>query len=318
MASCARRIAVTGASGRCATGLLDRLECHQSIERVLAIDIRPPTAQRGRKVSFLRYDVSQPLGGLMADHAIDTVVHLAFAMSPGHNRAASRRVNIGGMESVLNAVQQAEVRHVLYLSSTTVYGAHPDNPPLLTEESPLRPLRGFRYSEDKVRAERMLRETTDRRPGVTASVLRACPVVGPGSPGPMGQALAKPIGISIRGHDPPMQLLHEDDLAEVMVRCILDRVSGLYNLAGAGGVRWSEMVRSSGRRSVSLPAPVLYALTGAAWHLRLQSDSPARGLDLIRYPWHVSTQKIRRDLGIKLRYSSRDAWNAYAAETHAA
>ena len=75
MASCARRIAVTGASGRCAAGLLDRLECHQSIERVLAIDIRPPTAQRGRKVSFLRYDV-QPLGGLMADHAIDTVVHL--------------------------------------------------------------------------------------------------------------------------------------------------------------------------------------------------------------------------------------------------
>ena len=318
MASRARRVAVTGASGRCAAGLLDRLECQQSIERVLAIDIRPPAAQRGPKVLFHRHDVSQPLGGLMADHAIDTIVHLAFAMSAGHNRAASLRVNIGGMESVLEAVEQAGVRHILYLSSTTVYGAHSDNPPLLTEESPLRPLKGFRYSEDKVRAERMLRETTDRRPGVTASVLRACPVVGRGSPGPMGQALAKPIGISIRGHDPPMQLLHEDDLSEVMVRCILDRVSGLYNLAGAGGVRWSDMVRSSGRRRVSLPAPVLYTLTGAAWHLRLQTDSPACGLDLIRYPWNVSTQKIRHGLGIELRYSSTEAWNTYASEVSAA
>ena len=57
----------------------------------------------------------------------------------------------------------------------------------------------------------------------------------------MGQALAKPIGISHQGSRPADAALHEDDLADVMVRCILERVSGLYNLAGAaesGGARW--------------------------------------------------------------------------------
>ena len=283
----------------------------ESVESVLALDLRPPPVRLGPKVRFHRHDVTQPLDGLLERHAVDTVVHLAFVMSPDRDRAASLPVNVGGMERVLEAAEREGVRHLLYLSSTTVYGAHADNPKLLTEESPPRPLPGFAYSEDKLRAEAMLRDLTMQRTDISACVLRACPVVGPGNPGPLGRALSKPVAVTVRGHDPPMQLLHEDDLVDVIVRCVLDRVSGLYNVAGFGGVRWSDVARLSGRVRVALPAPALYALAGAAWLLRLQDDSP-RGLDLIRYPWNVSTEKIRRDLGVRLRYSSWDAWRTYA------
>ena len=97
-----------------------------------------------------------------------------------------------------------------------------------------------------------------------------------------------------------------------MLQCLLRQGSGVYNLAGDGAVRWSDMARSLGRRLIRLPAPVLYGLTGAAWALRLQSDSPTRGIDLIRYPWNVSTEKIERELGVQLIYSSEGAWNAFA------
>ena len=310
MASALRRVAVTGASGRCAAGLLDRLERDPSVELILAIDIRPLPRRRGPKVAFHSRDVADSMGTLLVEHAIDTVVHLAFAMSPGHDRAASRRVNVGGMESVLNAVAESGVGHLVYLSSTTVYGAHADNPPLLTEESPLRPPSGFQYGEDKVTAERMLGEFLSRHAAVTACILRACPVVGPGCAGPMTSALAKPVVVSIRGSDPPMQLLHQDDLADVMALCAQRRVSGVYNVAGEGGVAWGDIVRSSGRRSVALPESILRAATGAAWRLRLQSDSPAAGLDFIKSPWIAGTEKLRRDLGLELRYSSKEAWAA--------
>ena len=315
MSSLLRRVAITGASGYCARGLLDRLERDAAVEFVLAIDVRPPRSERSAKVVFHRHDVCEPMGDLLRDYAIDSVVHLAYVMSPGHNGSASRRVNVGGTASVLQAVEQAGVQHVLYLSSSTVYGAHSDNPPLLTEESPLRPVRGFQYSEGKMRSEEALEELIQRRPQVTACVLRASPVMGPSADNFVSRALSRPFLVAVRGYDPPMQFLHEDDLADAMLLCLLGKTSGVYNLAGEGGILWSDVARSMGRRLISLPAPVIYGLTDAAWTLRLQGDSPACGLDFIRYPWSVSTEKIERDLGFVPRYSSAEAWNAFAHRT---
>jgi hypothetical protein len=61
-----------------------------------------------------------------------------------------------------------------------------------------------------------------------------------------------------------------------------------------------------------LPAWPLYAATEAAWRLKLQRDSPASGLDFIRYPWTASTNKIKDELGVEFQYSSREAWESFA------
>ena len=108
-----------------------------------------------------------------------------------------------------------------------------------------------------------------------------------------------------------MQFIHEDDLTSCLTQCILQDTPGLYNVAGDGTVRWSEMAAMLGRRLVSLPAWLLYPATDMAWMLRLQSDSPSIGLSFIRYPWAAGTDKIKAELGLELRYSSREAWEAY-------
>ena len=71
------------------------------------------------------------------------------------------------------------------------------------------------------------------------------------------------------------------------------------------------MSSTRGRRVVRLPAWLLYPLTQITWSLRLQSDSPAMGLDMVRYPWLASTEKIEREMGFRPRYSSWDAWETY-------
>ena len=303
------RIAITGASGYVGQRLVDRLRREASVEYILAMDLSPmPSA--GKVLSVVR-DVSQPLGGLLADHRIQRVVHLAFVLKPGRNRDAIRRVNVGGLESVLEACTQAGADHLVYLSSTTIYGAHPDNPPLLTEESPLRPNRGFQYAEDKANSEEILNTFARRNPGFGVCTLRGCVVMGPRADNFITQTFKRHTLMALKGHDPPMQFMHEDDLVNVLAGSTLEGTTGTYNVGGDGAVRWTELLDLSRRKYLTLPPALLYPLTDITWRLRLQSESTAVGLDMIRYPWVAGTEKIRRELGVTFEYSSRQAVESF-------
>ena len=150
-----RRVAVTGAAGYVGRTLIDRLAREPAVERILALDVRPlPSESTNERVVFERHDVTRPFGALLREHGVDSLAHLAYVMRPSRDREAARRVNVEGTASALASCEEAGVRHMLYLSSTSVYGAHADNPPLLDEDAPPRPPRGFQYSEDKAAAER--------------------------------------------------------------------------------------------------------------------------------------------------------------------
>ena len=304
----ARRVAITGAAGYVGDALVRRLERDDAIERVLAIDVRPLADHHTDKVSFAHHDVTVPMTELLTENRIDAVVHLAFVLNPARNRKAARRINVDGTAALLDSCVKADVRRVIYLSSTTVYGAHPDNAPLLTEDSPIRPVKGFAYGEDKAETEALFGELNRRHPTCSTVILRACPVLGANAGNFISRAFAKPFLVGITGCDPPMQFIHEEDLSEVLYLCLLNGVSGVYNLAGDGTIQWSEMVGMYGRRLITLPAPLLYGLTAATWRLRLQGDSPASGLDFIRYRWIASSERIRRELGYEFRRTSRDTW----------
>ena len=307
-----RRIAVTGATGYIGTRLVERLEGEDQVERVLAIDTRPPAKRLGHKVAFHQQDVAAPFHHTFSEHQIEAVVHLAYLLRPSRNKMANQRVNIGGIQNMLEASRVSGVRHIVYLSSTSVYGAHANNPSALTEESPPRPVRGFRYSHDKLQCEYHINQFASNSPDVTVTMLRCCPVLGPSADNFVSQAFLKPFLVAAWGHDPPMQFIHENDLTDALILCTLNEAPGLYNLAGRDLIHWSEMARILGRRLVTLPAPLLSAAVQAAWTLRLQSDSPASGLSFIKYPWVASTEKIMRELDFRPRYTSRQAWEAFA------
>lgn len=310
MAEPIRRVAVTGAAGYVARALIRGIEREESIEHVLALDTREPTERYSSKVVFRRHDVTAPVADLLSAHGTDAVVHLAFILNPGRDRRRVREANVGGVANVLDACAKAGVRHLVYVSSTTVYGAHPDNPRMLTEDSPIRPVKGFQYAEDKVSAEELVAQFSESR-SATATVLRACPVLGPNVDNFIGRSFSKPFLVGVRGYDPAMQFLHEDDLADTLLLCLTERVSGIYNTAGVGTIDWSEMAEVAGSRLVMLPAPLAYAVTDITWKLRLQNASRACGLDFVRYRWTAGTEKIERELGVRPRHSSRDAWEAF-------
>ena len=309
-----RRVAVTGAAGYIGSRLIAQLERDESIERIVAIDVRPLRGDVGSKVVLVERDVTTPLAGVLAQLGIQSLVHLAFILNPGHNSRHAYRVNVEGASSVFESCIQAGVGHILYLSSSSVYGARPTNPTLLSEESPARPLPGFQYSEDKAQAEALLDEVSARHPKVRTTILRTCPVMGPGADNFISRSLSRSLLVKVIGYDPPVQFLHEDDLLDVMHRCLTLRMAGKFNLGGHDPIPWSEAVSILGRRLVALPAALLYPVTALTWGLRIQSQSPARGLDFIRYSWVVSTEKIKRELGVQPRYSSREALESFSRQ----
>ena len=58
-------------------------------------------------------------------------------------------INVSGTENVLSACVEANVSRLIYTSSTTAYGFHPDNEVPLTEESSLRGNDDLIYSKNK-------------------------------------------------------------------------------------------------------------------------------------------------------------------------
>jgi UDP-glucose 4-epimerase len=128
------------------------------------------------------------------------------------------------------------------------------------------------------------------------------------------QALNKPALIAVGRDDPKMQFVHEEDLTEILWRFVSEPHPGTFNIAGPGTVAWSEVVKMAHKRLLRLPAPIAYGLTNLTWRLRLQNDAPGVGLDYIRWPWTVSTDRIEKELGFTFNHSSRAAVESYLGE----
>ena len=302
-----KRVAITGISGYIGSRLLPRLDSVDGVERIVGIDIKSPSFN-SPKLKFYCQDIFKPLGDIFVENEVDSAINLAFVLKPTRDQAGARRIDIGGNLSFLEACEQAKVKHILYLSSHTVYGAHPDNPVPLTEDSPLRPLLDFQYSWDKAETEQILRDFATAHKDVSITILRSCPVIGPNAAKSVAALMFKPpIMIGVAGYDPPMQFVHEDDLVELIITFLSQQKAGIFNVAGDGEIRYSEVARLPGRRMLKLPKGLLHPLMGFSWALRLQNDSPTSGLEFIKYPPIVSTEKLKSETGFQFRYSSEEA-----------
>lgn len=124
----------------------------------------------------------------------------------------------------------------------------------LTESSSLRLLRRFQYSWDKAETERILQDFAASNQDICVTILRACVVMGPTANNAITQSLFKPVIISVAGHNPPMQFLHEDDLVEVIVTFLSQRRPGIFNIAGEGTIPYRDLATLSGGRLIALPA----------------------------------------------------------------
>jgi len=304
-----KSVAITGISGYLGTQMLKVLDQDKEVETVVGVDIKP-LRYSSPKLKFYRQDIRKPLADMFAQNKVDTAFHLAFVIPPApyHN---ARAVNVGGSRNFLQACEAASVEAVCLLSSHSTYGAHADNPPLIAEDQPLRPVRGFPYAEHKAEVDLMFQEYGKAHPKQCVTVVRVVPVVGPGAATSGLDVLFLPATICIPGYDPNWQFIYGPDLVKLVVTLLRERRAGVFNAGAEGSVSYGEVRKAAGKPSIGLPSWVWSPLIRFSWALRIQQKSAVGGLEFLKYPILVNAEKAIKTTGLKLTYSSREAFQAF-------
>lgn len=308
-----RNVCITGASGYIGGKIARYLAEKEEIEHIVGLDIQPPK-QSIPRFTFYQRDVRAPIADILQGHAIDTMIHTAYVLPPIHDKGLMEDINVGGTRNVLTACARSGVEHVLYTSSSTAYGFHPDNDNPLSEESALRGNADFTYSKNKREIEMSIPHWLKDNQDMRLTILRPCFVVGPGFSNPLARYLQKTI-VALPIHTEALQFVHEDDLIRIIYLVLREKKAGVYNVGGDGTVPFAEMVKKLGGIMLPLPDPVLTFFNAIAWNLRLRflSEFPNPAMNMVRYPWVVNSDKLKRELDFTYQYTSRAAFDDFAA-----
>ncbi len=269
-------VAVTGCSGGFARTLLPLLLENPSIDKIIGIDRLPPTINYP-KFEFHQEDIRDPkIKDILA--GCDTLLHLAFIVLRPFNislqEAAS--INLGGTWNICQAAAEAGVRKLVISSSIAAYGALPDNPDPLYENSPLRGLyTDFYYSQHKHANEIWLDGFQREFPNIVVSRARPCIVLGMQQSGT--QSLIKPDGSYFIGETinrVKTQFIHEEDLATALQAMIVHDLPGAYNLVGEGAEDMVKIVTQAGLKPVEVPDETMIEQVTFAWKNGLINTGP--------------------------------------------
>ena len=297
-------VAVTGAAGYVAGGLIPELCNDDSITKVLGFDIRTPRVSHPKLV-FDSIDVRDPALEARLS-GVDVVIHLAFVMDPIHDEATMRDINVNGSQNVFRCAAKAGVKKVVYTSSALAYGAHPDNDVPLTEESPLRANLDFSYAAHKLEVEYVIDEVRDAFPKVKFVILRPAIIFGPNVDNAWSHSLELPVLFGVQGHKSPLQFVHEDDVTRALHFAVSNDLDGAYNLAPDDWLEHEEMISLTGRRSVQLPEHLAFSMLDRMWSMKI-AEAPSGMLHYVMYPWLISSKKLQ-DADFSFNRTSREVF----------
>jgi nucleoside-diphosphate-sugar epimerase len=296
-------VAITGVSGYIGTRLIEHLDGDDRVERILGFDLKPPVV-RSTRLLFDAIDVrSKALASRL--EGVDVVVHLAFIMDPIKDEAEMRDVNVNGSLNVFEAAASAGVRKIVYLSSAVVYGAHPNNRVPLDEDAPLRANLDFSYAAHKLEVEYAVKEFRTEHPDTIVTVFRPAIVFGSHVDNAWSHILETPVLFAVKGYEPPLQFVHEEDVADALALSVVEDLDGAFNLAAEGSLVADRALELVGKRKIEFAEPTAFSLWDRLWSLGL-AEAPPGMLHYVMYPWVVATDKLAA-AGFRARRSNEQA-----------
>jgi nucleoside-diphosphate-sugar epimerase len=192
---------------------------------------------------------------------VDVLWHLGFQLwRDRRNANAMAEVNLTGTENVLGA----RPSRIVLASSAAVYGAWPDNPLPLTEDSPPRPNAECCYARQKLDVEALCESAA---PTVT---LRLAAVLGPHADPHLLRAARgyRWMVPALPGVNQALQFLDEDDAAAALHQ-LADAPPGVINVAPPDRMSAEEIAAVAGGRVVRISRPAAFGLAELLWRVGL-------------------------------------------------
>ncbi|HZD69480.1 MAG TPA: hypothetical protein VFA45_11375 [Actinomycetes bacterium] len=282
-------IALVGAHHPGAARLALALEDEPGVERVLGLG-RVAAPLLGPKFEHVVADPGEPRFDAAVADADVLVLFPVVEVGERDGRSTRERL-VAAIRGAVDAARRAG--RVVLWSSGVVYGAHPDNPVPLTEDSPTRPNFDFPAAGALAEVERLVLDPAAGNPRASRVVLRSAAIWSPAWGGFLARMLVGPAVIGVRGYDPPVQCLDPDDAAMALALATTGPLEGgVYNLAPDDWVPASQLARLAGRRRVEIAEAAAFAAADRLAWLGLAGASPGE-LHFHMHPWVLSNARLR-------------------------
>lgn len=305
------KILITGSSGYCGNFLAVHF-ANKGIP-VVGLDLHPhPVVHDIPNFKFLAFDVrnKEVFKKIVEMEQPSHIIHLAYLMDPVHDAKYEFDVDVVGSKNGLELANEVpSVKQFVLMSSTSAYGAQPDNPDWIAED---RPLNGYDYNYGiyKKQVEEYYGQY-NRRADLKLVIFRMCTAVGPSyykKGGVVSAVFHAPFLIDIMGGNGKVQFIHEDDVKEVFDRVANnEKLEGVFNLVPNDFSSTRELGMTLKKIFIPIPLWLLSGVFWILWKLHLANLTPAMAR-LMAYGIVASSEKLTKTLGYQMKYGTKDAF----------
>lgn len=285
------KVLVTGISGK-----LGRLVAKRLLKgghQVIGVDRRPwAGAPEGVKIALA--DIrKRPAEDVFRTEEPDAVVHMATVTHLMHRSPDRFRINLQGTRAVVAACERYGVKQMIFVGRHTYYGAQPDSPLYHTEDEPPMGVHSFPELADLVAADLFAGSSLWRYPKLDTAVLRICYSLGPQRHGTLAAFLRGPRVPTVLGFDPLFHFMHEEDVANAIVKALEVRLRGVYNVSGPPPVPLSVIIRETGRQNMPVPEKLMNLTLGRFGLPKL----PRGAVDHLKFPIVIDSAPFQKATG---------------------
>lgn len=291
-------VLVTGGAGYVGSVLVPRLLAGGHNVRVIDLYLYGRdifAAHRGPRLTEIQGDIRDPVVVAEAVKGCDAVIHLAcISNDPSFDLDPSlgKSINFDCFRPMVKASKAAGVERFIYASSSSVYGVK--DVPNVTEDEPLDPLTD--YSKYKALCEDVLAE--ERAPGFTTLTVRPATVCGYGSRLRLDLTVNILTShayfnnrIRVFGGGQKRPNIHIADMVEFYVESLRqphERIDGKTFNAGYENHKVQEI------------AEMVRDVVGKKVEIAIEPTNDHRS-------YHISSEKVRRELGFVARHTISQA-----------
>jgi UDP-glucose 4-epimerase len=310
-------VLVTGACRFLGAYLTARLAANPLINKVIAVDAIAPSKDLQRRMGraeFVRADIRNPfIAKVIRNSDVDTVVHAAAASYAPRSggRATLKELNVMGAMQLFAACQKAPtVQRVILKSTSEIYGSHPQDPVVFTEDSSSRRPPGEGFARDSIDIEGYARGLGRRRPDIAVTILRLANMIGPAMDTTLARYLSGPVVPTVFGRDARLQLLHEQDALGALERATMAGRAGTFNIGADGIIMMSQAIRRAGRLPFAVPTAGV-RLVDSVRKATANSEVNRDQLDYLSYGRVMDTTRMRTVLGFEPKWTTLEAFDDF-------
>jgi nucleoside-diphosphate-sugar epimerase len=194
--------------------------------------------------------------------------------------------------AIATSAAAAGVSRLIVVTSAMVYGAAPDNPVPLLEDSPLRAERDAGIVGDLLAVEEVMDQARRVHPGLAITMVRPAAMVGPGVDTIVTRHFEAPRLLTVKGANPAWQFCHVADLARAVLLVATHQPAPVVTAGSEGYLTQERVEARTGMRRVELSAS---AALGTAQRLHRFGvlPAPASELALAIHPWVIDSATLR-------------------------